>query len=73
METVVFRSLQWALGGPFCYPWSYEENKQFLGKLEKELKSNDANIYFHKQVLVHSKEKRNMHVVTVSSKLGMLD
>ena len=31
------------------------------------MKENSTDIYFHKEVLVHTKEKRNMHVVTVSS------
>lgn len=67
----------------FCYPWSYEENKvnltpqsanfykKFLNRLESELKNNLNDIYFHKEILVHTKEKRNMHVITVSSNKWM--
>ena len=57
----------------FCYPWSYEENKLFLNNLKESLKDNQENIYFHKETIVLTKEKRNMHVVTVTSNTWILD
>ena len=56
----------------FCYPWSYEENWRWLAKLEKEHKDSAEGIYFSKEVLTETLERRKMHVLTVSSTLHML-
>ena len=49
----------------FCFPWSYDKNEAFL-KYIKE-KSENKNIYYHDEILTLSKEKRNIHLLTITS------
>ena len=54
----------------FCFPWSYEKNESYL-KYIKECymsKMNEMNIYYHDEILTLSKEKRNIHLLTITSK-----
>lgn len=40
--------------------------KEQLDKYEKELK-NDSEIYFNRELLVHSREQRRVELITISS------
>ena len=50
----------------FTYPWSYTEDQTQLNNYENELK-NDPEIYFHREVLVYSREQRRVELITISS------
>ena len=54
----------------FCFPWSYDKNEAFL-KYIKE-KSENKNIYYHDEILTLSKEKRNIHLLTITSKKNII-
>ena len=54
----------------FCFPWSYEKNESFL-KYIKE-KPKNKNIYYHDEILTLSKEKRNIHLLTITSKKNII-
>ena len=55
----------------FCFPWSYDKNESFL-KYIKE-KTKNKNIYYHDEVLTLSKEKRNIHLLTITSKKNIIN
>ena len=55
----------------FCFPWSYDKNESFL-KYIKE-KTKNKNIYYHDEILTLSKEKRNIHLLTITSKKNMIN
>ncbi len=50
----------------FTYPWSIEENNNFLRDLEIDCKS-DETIYFNRSNLIMSREGRNIDMITISS------
>ena len=54
----------------FCFPWSYEKNESFL----KYLKGKPKNklVYYHDEILTTSKEKRNLHLLTITSKKNII-
>ena len=57
----------------FCFPWSYEKNEaylkyisdNYLNKIENE---PNMNIYYYDEILTLSKEKRKIHLLTITSK-----
>ena len=50
----------------FTYPYSYNKCQQDL--LKTEISSlNQTNVYFHKELLIKSKEGRNIDLITISS------
>ena len=55
----------------FCFPWSYEKNESFL-KYIKE-KTKNKNLYYHDEILTLSKEKRNIHLLTITSKKNIIN
>ena len=54
----------------FCFPWSYEKNEVFLNYIKDNYmnKINDTNIYYYDEILTLSKEKRKIHLLTITSK-----
>ena len=57
----------------FCFPWSYEKNEAYLKYIKDNYMNkinNDTNesIYYSDEILTLSKEKRNVHLLTISSK-----
>ena len=50
----------------FCYPWSYDKNEAFLNYTKE--KAKNKNIYYHDEILTLSKEKRKIHLLTITSK-----
>ena len=54
----------------YCFPWSYEKNESYLEYIKNNYinKLNEANIYYHDEILTYSKEKRNIHLLTITSK-----
>ena len=54
----------------FTYPWSIEENNNFLRDLEIDCKS-DETIYFNRSNLIMSREGRNIDMITISSLKGI--
>jgi cytosolic carboxypeptidase protein 5 len=56
----------------FTFPWSYTEDQELLDNYETELK-DDSDIYFHRELLVMTKEERRVEVVTISSRLFITD
>lgn len=58
----------------FTYPFSYYDIQEQLNKIEDRLQDPQYDyIYFHREVLGHSIEKRNVDLITLSSKEGLLD
>lgn len=55
----------------FCFPWSYEKNIHFISYLSKRVEDNQ-DIYFHSTVLTQSKEKRDIHLITITSKSNVI-
>lgn len=56
----------------FSYPFSYEENQNYLSFLQKRFLF-DSEIYFHRETLIHSPENRNIDLITISSHEGKLN
>ena len=53
----------------FCFPFSYDKNNAFLNYLDNKINNNPlSKIYFHNEVLIQSKEKRNVNLITITSK-----
>ncbi|EGR26958.1 zinc carboxypeptidase family protein, putative [Ichthyophthirius multifiliis] len=50
----------------FTYPWSYTDNQEMLDEIENTYQF-DKEIYFHRSVLVYSKEYRNVELITITS------
>ncbi|KAK3592089.1 hypothetical protein CHS0354_019346 [Potamilus streckersoni] len=63
----------------FCYPWSYTECQERLADLDKKyeycikLNSNSPpeTIYYHRELLCHSLDKRHVDLITVTSCHGI--
>jgi len=59
----------------FCYPWSYTKNQKFLEYLNKNYEDNSTNLkklfYYHSEILIYSKEKRALNLITISSYDGI--
>ena len=57
----------------FCFPWSYDKNNEFLKYLKNTINENeDSKIYFHNEVLIQSREKRNLNLITITSKNNII-
>ena len=57
----------------FCFPWSYDKNNEFLKYLNNLTKENEnSKIYFHNEVLIQSREKRNLNLITITSKNNII-
>ena len=54
----------------FCFPWSYEKNEAFLQYIKERVKNK--NIYYHDEILTLSKEKRKIHLLTITSKNNII-
>ena len=54
----------------FCFPWSYDKNESFLKHIKEKIKNK--NIYYHDEILTLSKEKRNIHLLTITSKKNII-
>ena len=54
----------------FCFPWSYEKNEAYLNYIKNNYlsKMNETNIYYHDEILTLSKEKKKVHLLTITSK-----
>ena len=54
----------------FCFPWSYEKNEAYLNYIKSNYinKINNTNMYYHDEILTLSKEKRKIHLLTITSK-----
>ena len=55
----------------FCFPWSYDKNESFLKHIKEKIKNK--NIYYHDEILTLSKEKRNIHLLTITSKKNIIN
>jgi len=55
----------------FSYPFSYKESQARLNQLQS-LYSNDPDIYFHREVLILSPQRRKIDLLTISSHEGKL-
>lgn len=55
----------------FSYPFSYEEKEELVQKLQTQYQG-DPEIYFHREVLIRTNEKRNIDLITISSHEGKL-
>ena len=53
----------------YCFPWSYEKNEAFLNYIKENYmnKFNESNIYYNDDILTLSKEKRKIHLLTITS------
>lgn len=49
----------------FTFPWSYTENGQLLTELQSSI--DEESIYFHREILVKSVERRSIELITISS------
>jgi len=56
----------------FSYPYSYKESQIQLNHLQNEY-SNDPDIYFHREVLILSPQRRKIDLLTISSHEGKLN
>ncbi len=57
----------------FCFPWSYDKNIEFLKYLNNLVKENEnSKIYFHNEVLIQSREKRDLNLITITSKNNII-
>ena len=57
----------------FCFPFSYDKNISFLNYLDDKInKDENSKIYFHKETLIQSKEKRNVNLITITSKENII-
>ena len=58
----------------FCFPWSYDKNNAFLNYINNTIndESKVSNIYFHNEILIYSKEKRNVNLLTITSKENVI-
>ena len=54
----------------FCFPWSYDKNEAFLKNIKEKNKNKD--IYYHDEILTLSKEKRNVHLLTITSRNNII-
>ena len=54
----------------FCFPWSYDKNEAFLKYIKEKVENK--NIYYHDEILTLSKEKRNIHLLTITSKKNII-
>ena len=54
----------------FCFPWSYEKNEIYLNHIKSNYTNtiDETDIYYHDEILTLSKEKRNIHLITITSK-----
>ena len=55
----------------FSIPWTNTYNNKFLKKYE-ELALSQKNLYFNQEILINSIEKRNIDLLTISSKKGKI-
>ena len=55
----------------FCFPWSYEKNEAFLKYIKSKVEDN-KDIYYHDEILTLSLEKRNLHLLTITSKKNII-
>ena len=55
----------------FCFPWSYEKNESFLKYIKENIK--DKSIYYHDEILTLSKEKRKIHLLTITSTKNIIN
>jgi murein tripeptide amidase MpaA len=51
----------------FTYPWSYTDNDILLTALQKSVASQER-IYFHREVITRTIERRNIELVTISDR-----
>jgi hypothetical protein len=47
----------------FTFPWSYSDNDELLTALEQTVADN---IYFHREVITRTVEKRKVELLTIS-------
>jgi len=55
----------------FSHPYSYKESQLQLNKLQAAY-SNDPDIYFHRELLIRSPQRRKIDLLTISSHEGKL-
>lgn len=55
----------------FSHPYSYKESQIQLNKLQAAY-SNDPDIYFHRELLIRSPQRRKIDLLTISSHEGKL-
>ena len=54
----------------FCFPWSLTDNETLMQRIEQKLgekKEQEENIYFHRETLGYSLQKRPVEVITLTS------
>ena len=56
----------------FSYPCSLRDQTQFIDRLESRF-ANHPSIYFHREILCLSYEKRPVELLTISSRRGLSD
>lgn len=50
----------------FCYPYSYSDLLSDLDELEARFSNKEGNIYFNRELLCHSLDKRRVDLLTVT-------
>lgn len=52
----------------FCFPWSLTDNETLMRRIEQRLGEKEGNeIYFHRETLGYSLQKRPLEVITLTS------
>ncbi len=54
----------------FTYPWSYEQNQSLLDQLQERSKAFPG-LFFQRELLTHSLEKRRVELLTITSQRGV--
>jgi hypothetical protein len=51
----------------FCFPWSLTDNETLMRRIEQKLGEKDGEIYFHRETLGYSLQRRPVEVITITS------
>ena len=58
----------------FTYPFSYTETTEYFDKIGEKIKKNLSEyVYFHRELLTYSLEDRNVELITITGKNGVLE
>ena len=60
----------------FIEPWSYTDSENYFTTLESRIKNDEQwsdEVYFHRELLGYSKERRFMELITITGKNDMTE
>ena len=57
----------------FCYPYTYTELQRKLTDMENKYSGDNESIYYHRELLTRSLDKRRIDLITISSVDGITD